>query len=889
MSSISSLSGSSSSSSIYGSRNANIISGLASGLDTESMIENSVQGYKEKINSLIKRQATITWKQEKYRSITDKLVELSKKYTSYSSKTNLASNAFFNNAASTTGTGENGSKIFATGRSSSDITINSVTRLATAARYQFTTGENGSKLKSGNTVGEGVLKGSAIDWKEPTEVSTVQGSLTFAYENTTVSIDFDASEIYKKTGEGESEVSVAQNFVDAINKKLEEQNVTIKGETKKGSDLIKARLDSSGKNIVFENNDEADHHGASLYVKSASGAIVDTLGVEVGKDVKSISAPKEDLFKTVSKVSQISGKSVRVSLDGVTKNIDIGNLTDIEIEVDGAKKKAGDLTEEDLAKTGVSDALNKAMNEAVVKNLQEGMDKAFGKNAITVENEAESDADGAQKFALKFSVNERYKEGATLSVVSSVDEELGLGKDGLYNYVNTGSSIEDLLEAGTLGGDSVKAVKSDDWDPTLNGGAGGWKTPESGEEAFDYSKGFDRAGNRVNENGEIVDEKGNALYALEINGVTIGKYNKEAKLSEIMSDINNNSEAGVKVTYSNMTNKFTFNATNTGSGSAVEMGGGLAEALFGKTKVTTAEEAKNLKGYSAGTDAIFEIEVNGETKRLTRASNEMNIDGITVTLKDTFNEDGKGEVVHLETKADSDTIVNAIKDFAKEINEVLKLAHDEYSTQPLKQSSTQGYDPLTEEEKADLSENELKTYEEKAKTGLLFADSNISGLYNKLRSAISSSGMDVGVLRDIGITTSYDNGVTSLEVNEEKLRNALDTDPDKVRDIFTKTKENGAKSDGFMANISKVLTAYASTSITSPGILVKQAGTNKSSISLLNNAYQKQQNRLDEEIERWQTKMSSKIDYYTRQYTALEQLMNQMNSQSSALSGLMGG
>ena len=53
MASISSIMGSSSStSSIYGSRNTNIISGLASGMDTESMIEGMVQSYQQKIISL---------------------------------------------------------------------------------------------------------------------------------------------------------------------------------------------------------------------------------------------------------------------------------------------------------------------------------------------------------------------------------------------------------------------------------------------------------------------------------------------------------------------------------------------------------------------------------------------------------------------------------------------------------------------------------------------------------------------------------------------------------------------------------------------------------------------------------------------------------------------
>ena len=102
MASISSLTGSSSSSSIYGTRNSNIISGLASGLDTESMIEGMVQGYQQKITKLEQSRTKLQWQQEAFQSISDKLVEFSRKYMSYTSSTNLLSSSFFNNAVITT-------------------------------------------------------------------------------------------------------------------------------------------------------------------------------------------------------------------------------------------------------------------------------------------------------------------------------------------------------------------------------------------------------------------------------------------------------------------------------------------------------------------------------------------------------------------------------------------------------------------------------------------------------------------------------------------------------------------------------------------------------------------------------------------------------------------
>ena len=86
MASISSLMSSGSSSSIYGSRNSNIISGLASGMDTEAMIEGMVQGYQQKITQLGQDRTMLQWQQSAYQSISDKLVEFSRKYMSYNSR-----------------------------------------------------------------------------------------------------------------------------------------------------------------------------------------------------------------------------------------------------------------------------------------------------------------------------------------------------------------------------------------------------------------------------------------------------------------------------------------------------------------------------------------------------------------------------------------------------------------------------------------------------------------------------------------------------------------------------------------------------------------------------------------------------------------------------------
>ena len=133
MASVDSVSSSNSYSSIYGTRN--VLSGLASGMDTETLIENSIAGYKAKLDELKQQQEKLVWKQDAFREITDNMIALNNKYTSYTSKTNLASESFFNKTVTET-SGDYADKVTATGSSSSTVAINSVKSLATAAKCQ---------------------------------------------------------------------------------------------------------------------------------------------------------------------------------------------------------------------------------------------------------------------------------------------------------------------------------------------------------------------------------------------------------------------------------------------------------------------------------------------------------------------------------------------------------------------------------------------------------------------------------------------------------------------------------------------------------------------------------------------------------------------------------
>lgn len=828
MASISSLMSSGSSSSIYGIRNSNIISGLASGMDTEAMIEGMVQGYQQKITQLGQDRTMLQWQQSAYQSISDKLVEFSRKYMSYNSPaTNLFSASFFNNAILTSANGTYADLVSATGKSSSTIVLNAVAQLAEAARYTH----DASGLDTSLGKGEPVKLGE----KQP--LSTMSGSLTLEYGNKKVTLDFGELELFNKA---DGTLDTAK-FQTALQDKLKEQKITTSsGDQVSADTLIDVKVDSNGTVTL------SDKKGAGNNVHF-SGATGDLKNLVTSADAEgtssfTLSTTEKVVKEDATKAEYLSGKSFTVTLNGQTKTFTLG-------EIDPSKGN---------------------LHEQVKQNLQEGLDKAFGKGKITVD----MDTTGPGEHSFSFSVS----NGDTFRITSPVGEVLGLGENGVTSYVDTGKTLGDLLGRtsdgaglnGLTGGELAKAIGD---------------VTEIKDKDGKVTSRVDSEGNTVDEQGYRLDKDGKRFqeYELTVNGVSIGKYNKDTALETVLNDINSNTEAGVSVSFSKTTNQFVFTAKETGAGGRVEIGGELGERLFGKVDVTDKDH------YTAGQDAKFTATINGQKMEFSRSSNTFDLDGMSITLNGTFEvKDGETPVT-FSSKTDTDKIIDVVKTMVEDYNAIVSEVKKAYSDMPLEKSDGSRYKPLTDEDKADMTESEIKAYEEKAKTGILFIDRDLSSLYSALRSAVAPGGSDGSFLRSIGIKTSYEDGLTTLSLDENALREALEQNPDQVKDAFTKSKENGAASDGLMASIQKVTDRYAATTGATKGILIEKAGSKYSPSAALNNTLLEQMKDIDKQVDKWQAKMSDKVDYYTNKFTQLEMLIAQMNSQSSSLAGMMGG
>ena len=826
----------SSSSSIYGTRN--VISGLASGIDTETLIENAVSGYQLKISNLQQKRTKVEWQQEAYRSIIAKMSAFTDKYTSYMSATNLMSTAFFDSAVKVSTAGAYADKISASGRTNSDVQILGVKQLAKAAIYTVSGLAGGSGDKPS-------VSGEQINLKEKQPLSNLSGSLTINYGGgRSYTVDFGELDIY----------SSADELAKAIDEKLGEQTMTLSDGTMVDANTrIGVRV--NGESIEFYDKGGA---GNNVYISSASGDIKKTLGLTPSESTKSLDLSGVELVNEDGTVGDyLSGKELTVTLDGVTKKITLPDY-----------RKADGHT---------------WTNVEYLDELQKRLDDSFGAGKITVDRNSVS---GRDAFSLKLTT----QKGSTMAVSGNAAEAIGLGS-GASTYVDTSQTLGDIL-------------KDADWGKfTLTKAEGEVKKidVEATEDTPAYSYYVDSKGHKVAksyDDGQYyrVDDKGEFLYEFKVNDQVVGSFSKNTALESVLTAINGNADVGVTVNYSKTTNQFQFVAKESGAAGRVEMGDGLASALFGG-----GTEEK-------GQDAILSMSVNGQIlEDITRSSNTFNVDGLSVNLKGTFNyaetdvtdESGKvitaagtlvedPEAVTFTSTSDADKVVDAIRSMVEDYNAMVTEIKNAYSTLPAQKSSGAYYEPLTDKDMEGMSESAIAAYEEKAKQGLLFGDSDLSALYSRLLNAVSMTGSDGAALKAAGITTAYSNGLTTLTLDETTLRATLETDPDKVRDIFTKSTESGASTNGLMQALKTPLDLYGKTT-GGKGILVEKAGSPLASSTLYSNTIQTQLDALDQQIQKWQDKMSDQIDRYTAKFSALEQLVSEMNSQSSYFAGLMSG
>jgi flagellar hook-associated protein 2 len=358
-------------------------------------------------------------------------------------------------------------------------------------------------------------------------------------------------------------------------------------------------------------------------------------------------------------------------------------------------------------------------------------------------------------------------------------------------------------------------------------------------------------------------------FDISVNGTTLN-VDTDDSIDTLISDINA-LNAGVTASYSADLDRVIF--TGTGTTPQVTLSGdteGLA-FLTDNLKVM-AEDSRMMLGQ----DAI--VDIDGATN-MHVLDNTFAMAGVTYTLK------GTG-TTNVEVVSDIDKAVENAKAFVDKYNSVLSDIITKYKeSRPKQTSNTTGgfeyYQPLTDEQREAMSDDQISAWEAKAKTGMLSRSPILGTILDKMRTSISQpvSGVtgDYKSAASLGITTgegweSYQEG-GKLYLDESTLREALTADPDAMKTVFGTTGTTTAK-QGIAVRIKAVMDA-GKTSISDEAGL---AGSDVSTGFLGDriSEYSKQ-------IYNLTLKMNDEEDRYYNQFSAMESALQKLSAQSSWL------
>ncbi|MFV0515953.1 MAG: flagellar filament capping protein FliD [Aminipila sp.] len=778
------------------------ISGLASGMNTEEIVEKMTSDIQAKIDKVKQEQQKYTWKQEAYREVISSLVSFQDKYFSFSSSTNLLSSSFFNATTMVAG-GSNAGKISVSGVASTNkptYSVTGVSQLATKSSFSSGGIKTAQKIETGE-----------ISFGEREASLLTNGSVSIKYGDKVYTVDIPS----------DATINDPQSLVDALNKSMTQNNLSIGGTL---AEKLEFSLGDDGKvSLNAINPTDSNLFSISGGTNPVLNALHMTSGTEAvdGKITASEVTKKEDLVHNVK--FDLTGKSLTFDLNGSSKTIAF--------------------TAEDSEK--VTDI------ESLKTLLQEKIDDKFGKNKIKVS--IPTDSTGALENKISFgtvkldsSGNEVVDETSLLKITSATSDTLSSSgvfnlEDGAQNRLNTSKTLKEL--------------------------------------------GFTPSG---------TDEQGKPQYKLKVNGVEFA-FGEDDTINKVINTINNDREAGVNITYLSTSGRFSVMADESGVQGKVEfedMGGDLVLGLFGTkdqmdSSMIHGQDMKMTIRYD-GSDT--DVEIN-------RSSNNVSIDGINFTANGTFsayNKDGvynKEDAISFTTKSETDNIVSTIKSMAEDYNKMLDSINKLTSTK-----ANRKYPPLTDAQKKEMKPEEIKLWEDKAKEGILFGDSTLNQLASDMRFMFSTAINNVGTASSIGITTSSsysDNG--KIVIDEKKLKEALESDPEKVKSIFISSADaspsltgSGRLAGGLSIRMKTTMEAYAKSTGSYKGKLVDLAGI-KNNATTSDNYIDRQQKILNAKLESLEKVLKKRRDRYQGQFSNLEVYLSKMNAQSSWLASATGG
>ncbi|GAA3351003.1 flagellar filament capping protein FliD [Lysinibacillus fusiformis] len=823
----------------------NRIGGLASGMDIDSLVKKLMNAERAPLNKLYQKKQTYEWQRDAYRGVNTKL----KTFDTY-----ISDNLVLKSLISKTAASSNSNLVSATatGSAAGTLSIEGVSQLATAAR------------KVGDQVNAvGTTKISDFASTGTIEFKAIQTNGKLASEATKIEITPDMT---------------VDQFISKVNSS------------------------NAGISAVFEN-------GRFSFTAKNTG---DVKGDDEIKVVGGLDIFNKLGFADPNKVQNTEGKNAIFTVNGIATERTTNTFTISGYNVTLKDTFNGLQTIADKYKAAVEELKNATTNLANKQANLITKQNAYGASDV---NSYTANHETAYKNAF----------GNTLSLSQQVQyNKLGnnawrnLSTDEI-NYIKNQSSaqgIKDNLDGSSLSDESkakLKDLSNDvldvlfsnkdqltDFKAQAEYEKYGVKLKDFDQNAIDALKRFsynssdsiEKIHKDIDDNPEFTKEVKDALKSLSkddltnliaTDSATLKTYQEKAQADDFKQKYSQLGDALIK---------------------ELQEGTKKVEDLTEKQKEIWNSLSPEKKGqfYDLADQNIKRSEYltavaeeKAAQTRLTEATNTEKAATADATAAGILKDDGSGgkvvdedkvnaapqaQAVTMTSTTDVDDIMAKIKEFVTTYNGFIKDLNDQ-----TKETKYRDYKPLTSEQREEMSESEIKLWEEKAKSGLLRGDTLIREGLAGMRSLVyqSNSGIDskYNSLFSIGITTSknYNDGGT-LEIDETKLRKVLEEDPDAVEKLFKNSE--GKKDDvvdgktvdtrGYLDKLRESMKTFEIT-------IEKKAGRS----TMTDAQYAIGKNLVDTEsrISTWKRKLEDIEARYWKQFTAMEQAINKANQQSS--------
>jgi flagellar hook-associated protein 2 len=330
---------------------------------------------------------------------------------------------------------------------------------------------------------------------------------------------------------------------------------------------------------------------------------------------------------------------------------------------------------------------------------------------------------------------------------------------------------------------------------------------------------------------------------------------------------------GVSASFDETQGRFYINSSGTGAANDFTLTSDDANAL----NILGLDTSNGATKVDA-TDAI--ITYNGVQYQ--GSSNTFSLNGLTITAKAVTD-----TPVNISVDTDVDSAYQTVKDFVNAYNTLIEELNTYYD------EDTTDYEPLTDDERSELSDTQIEQWEAKAKQGLLRRDSTLSSLLSNMRNYLNQG---VTITNSDGTTTRMSLaslGIVTGDYSENGKLHILGDEDDSEYSSYTNTLRETLSS-----NPNAVAQTLAG-STSNPGIgsqmysyltkAMKRVEGSSSSLTFYNDVTLDDEiDDYEDQIEEWEDKLADLEDKYYDQFSAMETAMAKLQQQQSALSSLMG-